>query len=444
LLNAGIGVGDDFDEVLRNISKKGANAANELLVPENEADDLLVRMVSAVRDRFLFDPSHGLDGYLSKRIRHGSLTHYIRRPVETEELITNRSSSGGKYAVNTTWMDRLKSLSPDDKAQVEKTFNEFSRRFDDILLGLKDNFLHVRSTDFPKGMLSVDLSKSAYEILRAAITEDDNIDGLIDGTFTVLWALLQPSLDSIQSYLRNDTKREIAETFDRLRHSLSKLAGNDPEFGALSTAIGRASAAAQTQVDTVSGWFVQPRAQEGNYYTFEQAVAICLASGIRNFGAFAPIVQNHVSDQVSMQATDLSSLHEIIWVFVQNVHDHSGIQTSPRIEVSGQYNPELGTISLRCENEVRAGLPTKTQMAEFEDIRTSLNDGTYKEKLRAEGKSGFRKIADLVKQSNKGALDFGYTSTGNFFAEVSLAFVPFNQENPENIKAGELDVSPAC
>lgn len=439
LLNAGIGVAEDLDEVLRSLTKRRASTVGELLVPENEADDLLVRMVVAIRERFLFDPSYGLDSYLSKRIRHGSLLHHMRRPVEADELITHRSSVDGKYEGNTVWVNRLESLTQDERAQANKIFADFSRRFDGIALELKDHLLHVQSPDSPKGMLAVDLSKEAYELLRAALRDDEEIDGLIQGTFAIIWGLLQHSLDNIRTHLRSKTKREISETFSRLRHSLSKLADGDPEFGALSTAIGRASAAAQAQIDTVSGWFVQPRAQEGTVYTFEEAISICVESSIRSFGAFTPKVDLQISDQISMEAADLVKMHEVVWVMVQNVHDHCSLPNAPLIVLSGHYDEPNETISIRCENEVPPGSHTVSKKSELNEIRQSLSDGSYREKLRAEGKSGFRKVADLVHQSKKGSLNFGFTEDNKFFVEVRLSFVSFSDLNIGAEKAGGPD-----
>jgi len=204
------------------------------------------------------------------------------------------------------------------------------------------------------------------------------------------------------------------------------LAGNDPEFGALSTAIGRASAAAQAQVDVVSSWFVQPRAQEGSVFTFEQAVSICVESAIRSFGAFNPNVELDITDQVSMEAANLLKLHEVVWVMVQNVHDHCAFPNCPTIILQGRYDDLTETISIRCENVVPPEAPSEQKKIALEQIRQSLRDGTYREKLRAEGKSGFRKIADLVNQSSKGHLEFGYTDDDKFFVEVTLSFIPLS------------------
>ena len=89
LLDAGIGIADNFDDFMRKLSKiEGINAY--LVLPNTEADEILIRMVSALLDRFLFDTSFGLDSYLSQRIRHGSIQNYLRSPVEQLHLVTQK------------------------------------------------------------------------------------------------------------------------------------------------------------------------------------------------------------------------------------------------------------------------------------------------------------------------------------------------------------------
>ena len=61
-------------------------------VPANEAVSLLLKMVSSLLRECYLDPFHGLDCYISMRIRHGALSGQLRAPLEEEKLITQRES----------------------------------------------------------------------------------------------------------------------------------------------------------------------------------------------------------------------------------------------------------------------------------------------------------------------------------------------------------------
>jgi hypothetical protein len=94
LVRSGVVVSESLDAVIRELLKKDVNPKYLLAVPDSEADELLVSMFLQARKRYLFDPYHGLDSYLSKRIRHGSIVGYIRAPAEKEGIVTQQNPDG--------------------------------------------------------------------------------------------------------------------------------------------------------------------------------------------------------------------------------------------------------------------------------------------------------------------------------------------------------------
>lgn len=423
LVEAGIGVSDDFDEVMKNLTRRDNTAVGAIMVPDNEADDLLVRMVETVRDKFLFEPSHGLDGYLSKRIRHGSILHHLRQPVENEGIITQRSSKDGRYSGDADWVDRIRSLSPDEKVAVGQIFSVFSRRFDNIILNLKDNLLHIRSLEYPKGMISLDPRTEVYEIIRAAIRGDQNVQSVIQSCIAVFWGLLEASLCGIRSHLKGPVKTEVAETFDGLRHSLSKLVGKSDDFAQLSAAIGRASTGVQSQLDVVAGWFVQSQAQNREeLFSLRQAFEICIESSLRSFSGFYPNIGIVEADDINMPASELVKIFEVMWVILQNVHDHSEVLPQPKVEISGKYRS--GTLEIFSKNEIGSSVCSEDNICKLEELRTDISNGNYKNKIRRDVRSGtgICKIASLVSQSEKGSVEFGFVDQEEFFIKVKLSF----------------------
>jgi hypothetical protein len=78
-----------------------------LSLPKNEMDDLFQAMIINLRDEFISSAEHGLDGYLSVRIRHGTLVSQLRSPLEAANLITKKHSETGAYYSNEHWKKKL-------------------------------------------------------------------------------------------------------------------------------------------------------------------------------------------------------------------------------------------------------------------------------------------------------------------------------------------------
>ena len=52
--------------------------------PESEVDDLFRKIIESARDIFVKHEHHGLDVYLSTKIRHGTISNHLRKPLEHE------------------------------------------------------------------------------------------------------------------------------------------------------------------------------------------------------------------------------------------------------------------------------------------------------------------------------------------------------------------------
>src|SRR5207253_2252884 len=82
----------DVKDAIQLASLGSLDKLIKLSLPENEVTDIFQRMVVEFRDQFVSSTEHGLDGYLSVRIRHGTLEGQLRRPLEAANLITQRDS----------------------------------------------------------------------------------------------------------------------------------------------------------------------------------------------------------------------------------------------------------------------------------------------------------------------------------------------------------------
>jgi hypothetical protein len=81
LVEAGVGRAQNIDVVLREVLKRTNASVIYLQTPESEADSVLIELMVGMRKKFLLDPQHGLDSYLSRRVRHHSMGGYLRGPL---------------------------------------------------------------------------------------------------------------------------------------------------------------------------------------------------------------------------------------------------------------------------------------------------------------------------------------------------------------------------
>lgn len=436
LVEAGIGIADKFEDVLRSILKQDG-ASKYLDVPESEADELLVRMVHDLRERFLSDDAHGLDSYLSRRVRHNSMSGYLRGPVEECHLITQRDKSTGAYKPNTYWLDRLNHLNSVERSAAERHFRRFAEDFDVIINVLKNEIYHINGPRHPKGIFDIQLPPASYHLVRSAVQQSPSVSVLIDTCFRIFWPFLEPCLRRARECLNLEAKTKAAEAFQRLRAGLAGLPGMDRGFAELSQAIGDASAEVQREMDRVADWFnrTEINSSQSNY-TLDLVINIAIESALATHRAFSPEIIRITPPDVGLQVKNLLIVADIIFIALDNVLTHSGVEPSPVIYISSEIHEHA--LCFRVTNEVAPGVRCAKAEAELEEIRRDIVNRAYANRLKEEGRSGLFKLASIV-HSGKGRLEFGYDENDVFFVEVDLELVDVCSDNEE-----AADVCAAC
>lgn len=429
LVKAGVGVADNYDTVIRAFFKADEINKAYFEIPKSEADDILFRMVSQLADRFINDSDFGLDSYLSKRVRHESLTSYLRNPLERQALITQIDSKTGKYEPNMRWGAASLKYPADIASLIEEWLRAFSESFDKILVSLRTDDFHIRSKDKPSGLFEFALTAPMLHLLRSIIQQRMEAEDFAPTCLTLFWVTLNPSLERARDHLRVDTKTKVAALFEQLRAKLYSLIYDYPAVAELSAVVGDASAAVQAEIDNVAEWFVRQEVSQGRHrYTFEQAVEIATESALRGMRNFEPDIHIASTGDSLIAASELIVIADVMRVALGNVKAHSNqARGRPKVEIDIVENLADEVISFRVLSDIGVGVRCDESEKRLEEIRSDIAAKTYGVKVRSEGGSGLRKLASIVHQSDRGRIDFRFESDEKFILEVDLSFFVASQ-----------------
>lgn len=439
LVQAGVGMAENFDEIMRKI-RASSTPQQYMEIPENEADNLLVEMMIDILDRFLFDPRHGLDSYLSRRVRHHSMTGYLRGPVEEEKLITSRNTKTTSYAENTYWIGMLGIHTSSEKISIAHCFKTFAEEFDRTVLNLKNELFHVKSDGHPKGLFKISFGAPMVHLARSAVQTDMSLDGFCNVCFSLFWGSLDVSLQDAQRYLRGNTKRDLSSAFQRLKTSLRKAVVDRERYEDASVKIGKAAANVQGGIDKMAEWFVRREIQQTDVqYSIERVLDIAVESALSSHRPFNPLIKKEVACDYQVRSGDLIVVAEIILTALGNVKAYAGIEKQPHVKISANCSRDEEVLLLRVENDVAPSALSPEARKRVNTIREQIKDGSYVDKIRLEGGSGLMKIAGTANQSKNGGLVFDFMDENRFFIEVKLSFIRENAET-EDVMVGRLVV----
>lgn len=391
---AGIGSSEKFDALFDRIKADPDQGAEHFSVPDNEADSLLLGVLTAIKDRFLNDQQYGLEYFLGKRIRHGTISGHMRGPPESASLITERPGPGRAYDLNSIWMKRLSFKSSDSETIAQKAFASFSEDYDKLIAEARDKDLHVNSPGHPYGLLSLQLNAFRYQIVRSMIRPDMDFDSFLQAYFTILWSLLEPALTVTKDYLAVSLKNRVVQLYGALQEQLRGAIVQDETAIQLSASIQATSTAVQRELDIVGEWFVRGEAQGVTHmFDLSDVLEVAIQSALKSLPNFTPNIERTVVGYGKTTSAVLLTVVDIVFIVFDNIHQRAKLGPKPTFTITFGLSEDRSRLSLGVINPVGSAVDESNTETKLVRIRKKVATDDLVKGAFVEGESGLLKIA---------------------------------------------------
>ncbi|HDX8940822.1 hypothetical protein [Klebsiella michiganensis] len=425
LMEINVNIEQDFDELIQDILDK--NEMQKIsYVTADESDAVILGIYSSLSEEFLNNSSFGLDFYLSKRIRHQSFIGLIRGPLEFSNIITTKSIETNDYKSNSRWLDKFSDYPFLQEKNIDSAFKKFSKQFDDLLIQAKEDKFQIKNKEHPNGLIYFSHTKEIIEMMRIIpkMISDDSIQEFLPAASAIIWASLEHSLSEARKYITNNLKTEIVLLIDELRSTIGKYAKNSCNYLEFDSQMGVVSTEVQRALDDAAKWFSRQGDLESNKKQFrlDQIVKIATKSALKCQRGFSPLINPNVSNgDLLMTTSTLVFVHDVLFVALDNAKAYSG-KIDPYVNISVTPDIKNGTLRIQVISEVKSEYRNLGNK-KLREIRELIQSGKLGTRSKKEGKSGFIKIAAVVKQSQKGDIHFDYNSNGEFELNVVYSLI---------------------
>lgn len=421
---------EDLDLSLRKSAKETVDKGDiegllSLALPDNEINNLFERMVIDIRNQFVSSTEHGLDGYLSVRIRHGTLYGHLRSPFELHKLITQKTHSSGDYKINEHWLSKLKIVDTDEGEEIQKYLNNFSTKVDSLVDKVNNEWVQIKTNRAQNGLFDFTLIKSEIAFLASLITEDTTLDEFLNKVFTYLYDRLEMSLKSVRESLQSIVKAEANDILTQLQADIEKLS-HIVDIGDLSAAISKARTEIQFAIDRVIEWFRFFQYKEREPFSIEDAISIAAESVKISCADFN--INLFISDEMKgfRILGNLPSFVDVFFIIFENIVKHSKLEESLEADVSVNYEEK---INVKVVNKVGAEVINEGSKEKIDQIKHVISEKKYGEAIRKEGGTGFQKLQKILSFDFKlrgvetqPKLDFGFIEEDKFNVVVEFPF----------------------
>ncbi|KPF52045.1 hypothetical protein IP65_17775 [Novosphingobium sp. AAP1] len=403
---AGIGINAKFEEIVEQVRSATDLSGEYFSIPTSEADTLLLEIILGLKDKFLSDEQYGLEYFLGKRIRHGTIAGHMRSPVEVARLITERRTARSPYERNAFWIEHLGFASDAQRDAASATFDSFSERYDLLISDVRDNYLHVRSGAHPKGLFEIAVTAPQFHILKAFSTSDADFDDFVHVCIQTFWGLLSPSLTRAREFLTSDIRESVVQLFGELHAGLEAASETPDCVQNAVIAIQRASTEVQRELDTVGAWFQRVEGRGTRTFRLKLAVEIAVQSSLKSLGTFRPKIVWNVPDTIDTTQSVLLVIWEFVFVALDNAFRRARAGNEPEISICCQVNETAKRLRLSITNPVGDQLDLKTVEAKLTSTREKIAAGDIMHGASSDRGSGLLKVASFVREYPSGTLDF--------------------------------------
>jgi len=421
LSSAGLDAGGaGIDNAIRDMLTGTPVSEEYLHLPKNETSDLLVNMINDFFQQCLMNPSHGLDCYLSMRIRHGALAGQLRVPLEEERIITRREGPLDEYQENEYWKVHI-SASPAELDELDERMREFSKEFDSFVDQIANDYIQIRSAEKPHGLFQLQLNALTVRALASDISKSNSsFEDFLDICADLFWQVLEFRLKDVRQTIEERVKPGMTLLFETFRTDLKKL--QEPFMSyQLDGAIVNAQTKAQQALEQVKDWFRVPKPLTESTFTFEEIVDISLG-GVRNLHRdFNPDLSVKVPADL-FRLGQLGLFSDIFFIVLDNVRTHSGM-SDPWVKVSARLDD--AQLEIEVVSEVASNSYTVDDADRVSQIKETIaqGEGGYLRAVRSEGGTGLKKLRNILRRegSPTNQPEFGFLNN-TFFVRFSLPY----------------------
>tara|TARA_R110000764_G_scaffold44749_1_gene100729 strand:- start:1908 stop:5324 length:3417 start_codon:yes stop_codon:yes gene_type:complete len=367
-----------------------------------------------LRDKFVLSKDYGLDGYLSTRIRHGTLLNHIRSNFESLNLVSQKS--GKDYIDNSYWDDKLPYNLIDKREGIQDLIKKFSLKVDEFTELIIKELIQVKTEKYdqkPNAYFDFTLSDPALAYLFTQTkNEVKSYSEFLDFVFEYLEKQVEVRLKSIRESFDTVIKQKYTSLINDFDAEIRELLEGE-SFVDLTNSIVKCQTNIQTELNNIGEWFNISNPSSESILDVETIIH----TAIEITNTIYPNQNINPEIQVDTRVTFRIGTTNLIYIFrimLDNIIKHSGLPKTKRnisiysdiknnkslvIEISNDFNPEKLDIITSNLNQ------TKISWSAKENHFTKSN---------IEGGSGFDKIRRILAVDMKmDTYNFDYIIKGN-------------------------------
>ncbi len=389
-----------------------------------QANTLLLSLLDRLLKRFLLDPLHGLNSYLSLRIRHGSLRGALLGPLEQGGFLISGDYSEERF--REAWAGSFRG-SPEGLNEIVVATKSFSGHVQEYVKGLIDQRIQVSGGDHPRGLIPGSFDAGRVRIVFPLFSAPITFNGFLSKSYTLFWLMLGPARAELDRLFREEAKNFLHQKIEDL---IQKISAVDIRAYPMQDQLRAVATATQAQCDTVATWFLPQAGLTQQTYQISAAIRIARQATQNIYRTFPDEIEvvGELDDGLLLSTAALGTLFDCLFVIFENAWRHSGLGVAMgSVRLHLEYERKVELLTVRAENRLSDDRRRELVDGKVALLRTKYLSAMPIDLIPKEGGSGFAKLARIVSPVDRDRcpepLKFGVSEDGLWFVSVAIPVI---------------------
>jgi hypothetical protein len=384
--------------------------------------------VRRILHEFLKEKNHGLNIYLSTRIRHGFCDSQLTKGLQELHLLFMKEKDDSvEYTINDYWSKWFDKETP-GRIQLKQKLSDFSFKIGAKLDEIKTKWFAIRESSNDDGFLDYTTFVDGCMALERDKTQDFNL--IYNQLVSIFWDHTNSYLQNLRDKVLNELKNFYSDTLNWLDNEIELI--EDNELSEVKKQISNHIKLAKVQIDGNLQEFSNALYKKDiNYdnYNMTELVNTCKEISLKVHSEFCNVkINSSITSDTVLKGRTFPYYVDILIILLNNALIHSGFSKSIDKEIaidikenltqnemntlkgkfknSEDFNAYKKWIYIEVKNNIERSVNPKDRLSKMIEKLSNVDNSEYLEQFtQEEGGSGLCKMYKILKYN----IDAGYS-----------------------------------
>lgn len=365
--------------------------------PLDEKNKLFAALLQKIRDEYVSGVK-GFSGYLSTRIRHGTLDTHLRKAF-TESGVIDVDSSDSKFGY--MWSSNIQNATYAQMVQIDTLLKGFNDKVDEIINKVLDKWLQIMQFDMDmsefntlkdnEALFSYSVTNSLSVSLHNELGVSAPYEDVIKLALKWLSIVTEENLKGVALKFESDLIPDFKAAFEGLVDDLEIISDNSQlDLTNLFSAIASSKQKLINLVRESKVWFSLSNS------SFKQDVDFEIINEIAEKSLFIN-VNSVIQKDIVIPGDKVICYVDILYTLYSNAVKHSGLDKQ-NLHIDIDVSKDEGRLILKVNNTTMARDDWENETTRLIAYQNIYETEDTIVKLRNEGNTGFYKVQKTIKE----------------------------------------------